>query len=130
MQGLRRGPLGEHVHLYVEQLQRAGYSLERGHRFLNVVQDFAFWLGATGAGLGDVQAVLVSQYLAERRRHRPPRKAEARALSRPLPARDPREDLLKAYRLHLERKRGLTPISIASHLWFLRPFLQEIGIAI
>ena len=143
MQGLRRGPLGEHIHLYVEQLQRAGYSLERGHRFLSVVQDFAFWLGATDAGLGDVQEVLVSQYLAERARHRPPHKADVWALNRllsvlreakliaprPAPARDSREDLLEAYRLHLERKRGLAPISIASHLGFLRPFLEEMRIA-
>jgi site-specific recombinase XerD len=144
MRGLKSGLLGEHIHLYVEHLQRAGYSREVGHRFLSVVQDFGFWLGAAGNGLGDVQEELVSQYLAERRRHRPLHKADARALSRllsvlreagviaprPAPTRDPREDLLGAYRLHLERKRGLAPTSIASHLWFLRPFLEEMGIAV
>ncbi|HUO11813.1 MAG TPA: site-specific integrase [Caulobacteraceae bacterium] len=139
---LRGGPLGQHIHLYLEQLQRGGYSRETGHRFLSVVQDFAFWLGATGASLGDLQEALVSQYLDERRRHRPPHKADARALARllsvlreakvvaprPAPARDPREDLLEAYRLYLGRQRGLAPASIASHLWFLRPFLEESGI--
>lgn len=140
---LRAGPLGEHVHLYVEQLQRAGYSLETGHYFLSVLQDFAFWLGVTGAGLGNVQEALVGQYLAERRRHRPRRTGDAGALSRllsvlreakviaprSLPSPDPREDILEAYRLHLERKRGLAPASIASHLWFVRPFLAETKIA-
>jgi site-specific recombinase XerD len=143
VQGLRRGPLGEHMHLYIEQLQRAGYGREIGHRSLSVAQDFAFWLGATGAGVADIQEALVSQYLAERSRHRPPRKADAQALARllavlraakviaprALPARDPREDILEAYRLHLERQRGLAPTSIASHLWFLRPFLEETKIA-
>jgi site-specific recombinase XerD len=140
---LRAGTLGEHIHLYVEHLQRAGYSVETGHHSLSVLQDFAFWLGATGAGLGGVQEALVSQYLAERRRHRPRRNGDAGALSRllsvlreakviaprSLPPRDPREDILEAYRLHLERKRGLAPASIASHLWFLRPFLAETKIA-
>jgi site-specific recombinase XerD len=28
----------------------------------------------------------------------------------------------------MERKRGLAPSSIASHLWFLRPFLQDLDI--
>lgn len=143
MQRLRRGPLGEYIHLYVEHLQRTGYSGATGHWFLSVVQDFAFWLGASGSGLGDIQEALVSQYLSERWRHRSPRTGDARALSRllsalreanviaprSLPERDPREDLLEGYRLYLEGKRGLSPSSIASHLWFLRPFLDEIGIA-
>jgi site-specific recombinase XerD len=143
VRGLRDGPLGEHLHLYVDHLQRAGYSLEIGHRSLSVVQDFAYWLGATGADLGEVQEALVAQYLAERARHRPPRGPDARALGRllsvlreakviaprQLAARDPREDILEAYRLHLERRRGLAPMSIASHLWFLRPFLKAVGIA-
>ena len=143
LQGLRRGPLGEHIDLYVERLQRDGYSLVCGHQSLSIVQDFAFWLGATGRGLGDIEEALVSQYLAERARHRTPRAGDARALGRllsvlreakliaprVLPPRDPREDILAAYRLHLERKRGLAPVSIASHDWFLRPFLEEMGIA-
>ena len=143
MQALRRGPLGEHIRLYVEQLQQDGYSLESGHRLLSVVQDFGFWLGATGNGLSNIQEALVSQYLAERSRHRPSHAGDVRALGRLLsvlreaeviaprllPARDPREDLLEAYRLHLERKRGLAATSIASHLWFLRPFLEETGIS-
>ena len=79
---LRRGPLGEHIHLYVEQLQRIGYSRESGHRFLSVVQDFGFWLGATGSGLGDIEEALVRQYLAERARHRSAHRADATALSR------------------------------------------------
>lgn len=29
----------------------------------------------------------------------------------------------------MERTHGLTPTSIASHVWFLRPFLQELGVA-
>jgi len=138
MRGLRRGPLGEHIGLYVERLRQAGYSLESSHRFLSVLRDFGFWLGATGAILADVDDALVGRYLAERSRHRPPQKADGRALERllavfreakviaprPAPARDPREDLLKAYHLYLTRQRGLAPASIASHLWFLRPFLE------
>lgn len=56
------------------------------------------------------------------------REAEVIA-ARPASARDPREDLLEAYRLYLERQRRLAPASITSHLWFLRPFLEETGIA-
>jgi site-specific recombinase XerD len=143
MRRLRAGLLGGYIHLYVEQLQRVGYSLESGHRFLSVVEDFGFWLGATGSALGDIDEALVTQYLAERSRHRPPHRADARGLGwllsvlreakviapRLLAARDPREDILEAYRLHLERKRGLAPTSIASHLWFLRPFLAELKIS-
>lgn len=142
MRRMMRGPLGEHIHLYVEHLQRAGFSGVQGHRSLSIVHDFGFWLGATGRGLEDLDEVLVSKYLAERSRHRPARGGDARAFSRllsvlreanviaprVLPPRNPREDLLEAYHLFLERKRGLAPMSIASHLWFLRPFLEEIGI--
>lgn len=143
VRSLMEGLLGEHIHLYVEPLQRGRYSLATGHRFLSVVRDFGFWLGVTGSGFADIQEALVAEYLAERSRHRPPDKADARALGRllsvlreanvipprPMPAHDPREDLLQAYRLYMERKRGLAPTSVASHLWFLRPFLQELGIA-
>lgn len=143
MRRLGRGLLGEHIHLYVEHLRRGGYSQATGHWYLSVIQDFAFWLRATGNGLGDIQEALVSQYLGERSRHRPPRAGDSRALGRllsvlreagiiaprPLPAHDPREDLLEVYRLYLQRQRGLAPASIASHLWFLRPFLEETRIA-
>jgi len=143
VQRLKNSLLGGHIHLYVEHLQRAGYSGATGHWFLSVIQDFAFWLRATGSGLGDIEEALVSQYLCERSRHRSPRVGDTRALSRllsvlreagiiaprPLPARDPREDLLEVYRLYLQRQRGLAPTSIASHLWFLRPFLEETRIA-
>lgn len=143
VRGLKHGPFGEHIHLYVEWLQRGGYSLEVGHRYLSLARDFGFWLAATGFGLADFQEELVTQYLAERSRHRPRYRGDALALARllavlrevnviaprPRPVRDPREDILDTYSLYMERKRGLAPVSIASHVWFLRPFLQELGIA-
>lgn len=143
MRGLKHGPFGEHINLYVEWLQRRGYSLQVGHRYLSLARDFGFWLAATGAGLTDIQEALVSQFLAERSLHHPRYRGDALALSRllsvlrdanvvaprPSPSRDPREDLLGAYSLYMGNKRGLAPISIASHVWFLRPFLQELGIA-
>lgn len=143
LRSLIKGPLGEHIHLYVEQLQRCGYCVQTGNRYLSVVRDFGFWLGATSSGLADIREELVTRYLAERSRHRPPRIGDAPALARllsvlreanviaprPTPSRDPREDLLQAYSLYMERKRGLAPTSIASHVWFLRPFLQELRIA-
>lgn len=143
VRSLMEGPLGMHIDPYVEQLRRGGYSIEVSHRLLSVVRDFGFWLGATGTSLTDVSEALATRYLAERSRHRPPNKADARALDRlltvlretnviaprPVPCSDPHEDILEAYRLYMERERGLAPISIASHLWFLRPFLQEMGIA-
>jgi hypothetical protein len=143
VRSLMEGPLGEHIHLYIEQLQREGYSLEVSHRLLSVVRDFGFWLGVTGSGLADIHEALVTQYLAERSRHRPSDRADARALDRllsvlregnviaprPMPAHDPREDLLQTYSIYMDRRRGLAPTSIASHLWFLRPFLHELGIA-
>ena len=143
VRSLMEGPLSEHIHLYIEQLQREGYSLEVSHRLLSVVRDFGFWLGVTRSGLADIHEALVTQYLAERSRHRPPDRADARALDRLLsvlreanviapramPAHDPREDLLQTYSIYMERRRGLASTSIASHLWFLRPFLQELGIA-
>jgi site-specific recombinase XerD len=143
MRSLRAGPLGEHICLYVAQLQQGGYSLETGHRRLSIVRDFGFWLGATGARLADIDEATVTQYLAERSRHRPPFGGDARALARLLsilreanviapraaPSRDPREDLCEAYSRYMAHQRGLAPSSIASHLWFLRPFLQELGIA-
>lgn len=142
IRGLRAGPLGEHIHLYVEQLQRGGYSQEAGHRLLSVVRDFGFWLGATGAGLPDICEATVVQYLAERSRHRPRFRGDALALARllsilreanviehrPTPLHDPHTDLCEAYARYMDRQRGLAPTSIASHLWFLRPFLQELGI--
>lgn len=143
MRSLMEGPLGMHIDPYVEQLRRGGYSIEVSHRLLSVVRDFGFWLGATGTGLTDISEALAARYLAERSRHRPANKADARALdrlltvlreanviaARPVPCSDPHEDILEAYRLYMKRERGLAPISIASHLWFLRPFLQEMGIA-
>lgn len=142
VRGLMEGPLGEHIHHYVEQLQRHGYSLEIAHRYLSLARDFGFWLGATGLGLADIREALVTQYLAERSTHRPRYRGDALALARllsvlrdaniiaprPTPSRDPREYILDAYALYMERKRGLAPSSIASHLWFLRPFLQDLGI--
>jgi len=142
LRGLEHGPLGEHIHLYVEWLQQRGYSREIGQRDLSLARDFGFWLAATGAGLADIQETLVTRYLAERARHRPRRKGDASALARllsvmrdaaviaprPVPEGDPHEDLLDAYALYMERQRGLAPISIASHLWFLRPFLKELRV--
>lgn len=143
VRGLKNGPFGEHIHLYVEWLQRGDYSLEIGHRYLSLARDFGFWLDATGAGLADIREELVTRYLAERSRHRPRYRGDAQALARllsvlreanviaprPTPSHDPREDLLQAYALYMERKRGLAPASIASHVWFLRPFLRELRIA-
>lgn len=143
LRNLIEGPLGEHIHLYVEQLQRCGYRLRTGHRYLSVVRDFGYWLGATGSGPSDIQEELVTRYLAERSRHRPPHGEDPRALARllsvlreanviaprPTLSRNPRDNLLEAYSLYMEHKRGLAPSSIASHVWFLRPFLRELGIA-
>lgn len=143
MRSLSEGPFGEHIHLLVERLQQGGYCLVTGHRYLSLTRDFGFWLVASGFDLADVREELVSQYLTERSRHRPARRGDALALARmlavlreanviaprPTPSRDPREDLLQAYSLYMERKRGLAPRSIASHLWFLRPFLKELRIA-
>ena len=140
---LKEGPFGEHIHLFIEQLRRGGYSLVTGHKYLSLVRDFGFWLSATGSGLADIQEALVTQYIAERSRHRPRFRGDARALAqflsllreanviapRPIPTRDPREDLLQTYSIYMERKRGLALKSIASHLWYLRPFLQELGIS-
>ena len=140
---LNEGPFGDHIHLFVEELQRGGYSLVTGHRYLSLARDFGFWLTSSGSGLADVREALVTQYLAERWRHRPRRVGDAPALAlllsvlrdanviapRQLPSRDPREHLLEAYALYMDRKRGLAPSSIASHVWFLRPFLRELRIA-
>lgn len=142
VRGLKHGPFGEHIHLYVEQLRRCGYCVQTSHRYLSLARDFGFWLAATGSGLADIREALVTQYLAERSRHRPRYRGDAQALARllsalreanliaprPVPSRDPREDLLEAYSLYMGCRRGLAPISVASHLWFLRPFLQELRI--
>jgi site-specific recombinase XerD len=140
---LKHGLFGAHIHLYVEWLQQRGYSREVGHRHLSLARDFGFWLTATGSGLADIREALVTGYLAERARHRPRYRGDALALARllsvlreadviaprPVPPRDLREDILQAYTLDMEGKRGLAPTSIASHAWFVRPFLQELGIA-
>lgn len=143
VRGLKDGPFGEHIHLYIEQLQRRGYSVEIGHRYLSLVRDFGFWLAAMGHGLADVQEALVTQFLVERARHRARYRGDGLALARflsilrdanaiaprPGPSCDPRDDILQAYSLYMERQRGLAPSSIASHVWFLRPFLQELRMA-
>lgn len=142
VKGLKQGPLGEHIHFYIDWLQRRGYSRVIGHRYLSLARDFSVWLAATGSGLADIEEALVTRYLAERARHRPRCRGDALALARllsvlreaniiaprPVPPRDPREDLLQAYSLYMGRARGMAPVSIASHVWFLRPFLQELGI--
>lgn len=143
VRGLKHGPFGEHIHHYVEWLERGGFSLVIGHRSLSLAQGFGRWLAATGYGLADIQEELVSQYLAERSRHRRRYEGDALALTRllvalreanviaprPRPVRELNEVILDTYSLYMERKRGLAPTSIASHVWFLRPFLQELGIA-
>lgn len=40
---------------------------------------------------------------------------------------DPREDILQAYALYIERRRGLAPMSMMRHLWLFRPFLEELA---
>jgi site-specific recombinase XerD len=143
VRGLLKGPFGQHIDLYIEQLQRGGYSLATSHHYLSLARDFGFWIAATGAAAADINEALVTRYLAERSRHRARYRGELSALSRllsvlreahfiaprPRPAHDPREDLLEAYAVYMARKRGLSPASIASHMWFLRPFLHELGIA-
>ena len=143
VRGLKQGPLGEHIHLYIDWLQRRGYSREIGQRHLSLARDFGVWLAATGSRLDDIEDAQVIRYLAERARHRPRYRGDALALARLLSVlrdanvialrlatpRNPREELLQAYSLYMERARGLAPTSIASHVWFLRPFLQELGIA-
>lgn len=143
VRGLKDGPFSDYVGLFIEQLRRRGYSLEIGHRRLSLVGDFGFWLTATEHGLADVDEALVSQFLVERARHRAQYRGDSLALARflsilreanaiaprPRPSSDQRDDILQAYRLYMERQRGLAPSSIASHVWFLRPFLEELGIA-
>jgi len=142
VRSLKAGPLGKHIHLVLEHLQRGGYSRVVGHRLLSIVRDFGFWLGATGAGLADIREATAAQYLAERSRHRPRFRGDALALARllailreadvieqrPVPPHDPRSDLCDAYSRYLQHQRGLVRASIESHLWFIRPFLQELGI--
>lgn len=143
LRGLKLGPFGEHIHLYLGWLQRHGYSRQVGHRYLSLARDFGFWLDASGLGLADIREELVTGYLAERSRHRPRCRGDALALARlvsilrnadviaprAIPPHDPSEDILQAYSVYMERKRGLVPSSVASHVWFLRPFLRELGIA-
>ncbi|WP_380873268.1 hypothetical protein ACFB49_40450 [Sphingomonas sp. DBB INV C78] len=42
VRGLRDDPFGEHIDLYIEELQRRGNSLEIGHRYLSLAWDFGF----------------------------------------------------------------------------------------
>lgn len=140
---LNEGPFGEHSDLLVEELRQGLYSLVTSHRYLALAHDFGFWLTASGFGLADVREALVTQYLTERWRQRPRRAGDAAALAmllsvlraakviapRQLPARNPREHLVEAYALYMDRKRGLAPSSIAGHVWFLRPFFRELRIA-
>lgn len=140
---LNEGPFCEHIDLLIEELQQGRYSLVTSHRYLSLAGDFGFWLTASGSGLAYLGEGLVTQYLAERWRHRPRRVGDVPALAmllsvlraadviapRQLPTRDPREDLLEAYALYMDRKRGLAPGSIAGHVCFLRPFLRELRIA-
>lgn len=143
VQGLKDGPFGKYTHLLIEELRRGRYSLATSHQYLSLAHAFGFWLSASGPVVADVQEALVAQYLAERWRHHPRRFGDCSALAlllsvlraagiitpRQLPTRDPREQLLEAYTLYMDRKRGLAPSSIAGHVWFLRPFLRELGVA-
>lgn len=142
VRGLKNGPLGQYFDLCVERHRQAGYSHVITQRFLSLMQDFGHWLRATGKSVEEIEEAVVRAYLTERARHRPTRQSDAQALRRLLtmlreanviPPRqllrvDPRELIAEAYRVYLVHKRGLVATSVASHVWFLLRFLNDIGI--
>ena len=132
-----RGPLEPYVTGFAEELLRQGYSRSSAGQHVCFIAHLDRWMQAEGAGLGDLDGLVVERYLAERRAagYREYRSAKAlrpllgylaplNVLPAPQPVRrDAVEELLARYGDYLLVERGLTAGTVRGYVDCVRPFV-------
>ncbi|UOK73827.1 tyrosine-type recombinase/integrase [Ancylobacter polymorphus] len=126
------------IDVLIASMQEHHYSPKCIYLTVRIAGYFVEWLGAQQGQAGELDYTAVDRYVAHRAGAGELRNGERKALKRlrgilldagiiaaPLPSEDPRERLLEQFRADLQR-RGYREKSIASYLWFCRPFLQEV----
>lgn len=126
------------IDVMIASMQAHHYSPKCIFLAVRTAGNFVVWLGTQQGEAGELDYASVDRYVAHRAGAGELRNGERKALKRlrsilldagivaaPLPSEDPREQLLEQFRADL-RRRGYREKSIASYLWFCRPFLQEV----
>ncbi len=119
-------------------MQDQKYSAQCVYKAVQTAGRFVEWLGSQAAGGHGFDYPDIERFIAHRTATGEIRNGERTALRRlrgallsagvispPLLADDPREHLLRQFEASL-RRRGYREKSIASYLWFCRPFVQDI----
>ena len=132
-------PLRDCLDQYVARMRHDGYGAASIHKSVGVLGQFAQWLADQHGDSKDLHEGTVACYVAYRAGQGILRYGDRSTLARllivlrkadligpwALPS-DPHEQLLAGFRAYLENSRGLRPRSVASHIWFARPFLREV----
>jgi site-specific recombinase XerD len=121
----------------VSLMQDQKYGARSIYRAVQTAGRFLAWLESQVSGIDDLDYADIERFIAHRVTTGELRYGERAALMRlrvallhagviapPAPADDRREHLLKQFEANL-RRRGYREKSIASYLWFCRPFVQE-----
>ena len=136
---MREGPLGGYVDAFAQQLIDEGYAKASVHYALQLVADFARWLGRRRITALQLIAEHLGRYLQYRSRQRRRRSGDAAILRRlfslllekgivaqspPIEA-TPAQRLEEEFRRYLERERKLAPSTVFHYLVFARCFLTH-----
>jgi hypothetical protein len=136
--GIEDWPHRQCVDAMVSSMQDQKYSAKCIYKAVQTAGRFVAWLGSQTAGADDLDYAAVERFVGHRAKTGELRNGERAALRRlrgalleagviapPPLADDGREHLLKQFEASL-RRRGYRDKSIASHLWFCRPFVQDL----
>ena len=134
------GPLASFAPGFVEDLVARGYRPGSAVDHLRLMVDVSRWLAEQGLGPGDLTAVAVERFSAERRASGRARLRSRRALSPlldylrgwgvvppvvpPAPA-TPGEALIERYSMYLLEGRGLTASTVRNYVGVARAFLSD-----
>lgn len=136
---MREGPLGGYVDACAQQLIDEGYAKASVRYALQLVADFARWLGRRRITAPQLIAEHLGRYLQYRSRQRRRRSGDAAILRRlfslllekgivaqspPIEA-TPAQRLEEEFRRYLERERKLAPSTVFHYLVFARCFLTH-----
>ena len=134
------GPLAAFAPGFVEDLVARGYRPGSAVDHLRLMVDVSRWLAEQGLGAGDLTAVAVERFFAERRASGRARLRSRRALSPLLdylrglgivpPAVAPApatlgEALIERYSMYLLERRGLTASTVRNYVGVAREFLSD-----
>jgi site-specific recombinase XerD len=137
---MREGPLGFCIDSYAALLHELGYTRESARLQIRLVSDFSRWLSRNRCGPTDITPERCVAYLRYRARHLRSSGGETAALDRlinllrktglvaaPIPPeiRNPCEDILSDFKIHLSQERVLSPATLKNYVPFARLLLTE-----